>query len=187
MKSRPVDPRRLDVEAFAKDAGTLEGDWPLPSLDRLADAAHAEARPDELARVRWQARGERREVRGGLPQTWLHVQADTRLALVCQRCLGPVEAGIAAERSFLFVAGEEAAAQLDADSEDDVLALTRALDLRELVEDELLLALPLVPRHERCPEPLPAAAGELPEEGAERANPFAVLAALKRGGTPDGR
>ena len=62
-----------------------------------------------------------------------------------------------AERRIFFVDGEDAAAALDAESEDDVLALTPALDLAELVEDELLLALPLVPRHEQCPEPLPRA------------------------------
>ena len=79
--------------------------------------------------------------------------------------------------------GEDAAAQLDADSEDDVLALTRALDLHELIEDELLLTLPLVPRHEVCPQPLPMVANADPPSGdeAERPNPFAALQALKRG------
>ncbi len=56
-----------------------------------------------------------------------------------------------AERSIFFVEGEDAAAALDAESEDDVLALTPALDLEALIEDELLLALPLIPRHERLP------------------------------------
>ena len=55
------------------------------------------------------------------------------------------------ERRIRFVDGEDAGGALDADSDDDVLALTPALDLHELVEDELLLALPLVPRHEVCP------------------------------------
>ena len=126
---------------------------------------------------------ESRPVRGGPPQTWLHLHAQASLALVCQRCLGPVETPLMAQRSFLFVAGEETAAQLDADSEDDVLALTRSLDLQELVEDELLLALPLVPRHELCPQPLPMEHGDAPDE--ERPNPFAALAALKRGGPPN--
>lgn len=183
MKPRTTDPRRLDVEAFAKEHGELQGDWPLRSLDRLADAAHADARPGEADAARWSARGESRPVRGGEPQTWLHLAASTRLSLVCQRCLGPVDTPLDTTRSFLFVHGEDAAAQLDADSEDDVLALTRALDLRELVEDELLLALPLVPRHEACPEPLPM----VPDEGAAEAppNPFAALAALKRSGPPN--
>ncbi|HEX6705390.1 MAG TPA: YceD family protein [Albitalea sp.] len=180
MKSRPADPRRLDVEAFAQDAGELQGEWPLASLDRLAGTAHPDAKPADTDLTHWQVQGESRPVRGGVAQTWLHLRADARVSLVCQRCLGPVGADVHAERSFQFVSGEDAAAQLDADSEDDVLALTRSLDLRDLVEDELLLALPLVPRHEVCPQPLPMAHDD-PEEDA-RTNPFAALAALKRGG-----
>ena len=62
-----------------------------------------------------------------------------------------------------------------------MLALEPALDLQSLVEDELLLALPLVPRHEVCPEPLPLE----PEPAAPAAaHPFAALAALKRGPGP---
>ena len=181
MKPRPFDPRRLDVEAFAKEGAELAGEWPLPALDRLADAAHVDAKPAVGDVARWRARGESLPLRGGAPQTWLHLEADTRLSLVCQRCLGPLDTPVEARRSFLFAADEDAAAQLDADSEDDVLALTRALDLRALVEDELLLALPLVPRHEVCPEPLPLVHEEPLAEPP--ANPFAAaLSVLKRGG-----
>ena len=86
------------------------------------------------------------------------------------------------------------------------------MDLRELVEDELLLGLPLVPRHEDCPQPLPVpirleddtddaddAEAALPSEASRsgletvdaepgdtladgRPNPFAVLKQLKQGG-----
>jgi uncharacterized protein len=183
MKTRPVDPRRLDVEALAKEGGVLDGEWPVPALLRLADATHPEARPAATDVATWTARGEARPVRGAAPQTWLHLRAQARVSLVCQRCLGPVETPLDAQRSFMFVADENLAAELDADSEDDVLALPRFLDLRELTEDELLLALPLVPRHELCPEPLPMAHGDEPVE--ERPNPFAALAALKRGGPPN--
>jgi uncharacterized protein len=184
MKARPVDPHRLDVEAFAKDGAPIEGDWPLASLHRLADVAHPDAKPRESDSAHWHAEGERRDVKGGTPQTWLHLGATARLSLVCQRCLAPVDVPIEAERSFLFVADEDTAARLDADTDDDVLAMTRSLDLLELVEDELLLALPLVPRHDVCPEPLPMAHGE--EEADEPApNPFAALAALKRSGPPN--
>ena len=180
MKPRPFDPRHLDVEAFAKEGAELAGEWPLPALDRLADAAHADAKPAAGDVARWRARGESLPVRGAAPHTWLHLAADTRLSLICQRCLGPLDTPVEAQRSFLFVADEDTAAQLDADSEDDVLALTRALDLRALVEDELLLALPLVPRHEACPEPLPRDRDEALAEPP--ANPFAALSVLKRGG-----
>jgi uncharacterized protein len=147
----------------------------------------ADARASSAAEVRWSAEGERRKLRAGGAQIWLHLRATTALPLECQRCLKAVAVRLEIERSFLFVHGEDAAAQLDAQCEDDVLALTRALDLRELVEDELLLALPLVPRHDTCPEPLrdgvetgePPGAAEQPAP----ASPFAALAALKRPGT----
>ena len=171
------------MAAFAKEAGELSGEWPLSTLPRLAESAV----PGGQGVVPWRARGERRVAHGGEAQVWLHLHASTRLSLQCQRCLQPVDEDVLVEREFLFVHGEDAAAQLDAESDDDVLALTRALDLRELVEDELLLALPLVPRHETCPQPLPVPvglesdAGPAPEEGFEKPNPFAALRALKTG------
>jgi uncharacterized protein len=134
--------------------------------------------------VTWSARGKQRATKGGAHQVWLHVQAQVHIALECQRCLQPVYAPLATERSFLFVADEALAAQLDADTDDDVLELTRSLDLRELIEDELLLALPLVPRHETCPQPLLAPDTTLPDDEAAP-HPFAALAALKRGGLPN--
>jgi uncharacterized protein len=182
MKSRSADPLRLDVEAFAKEGQSLDGEWPLATFGRLADAAHSDAKPSASDLVHLHVEGDSRPMRGNAPQTWLHLGTQTRLSLVCQRCLGPVETPIAAERSFLFVAGEDAAAQLDADTEDDVLAMTRALDLRLLVEDELLLALPLVPRHEICPQPLPMASEQ--PEAQEQPHPFAALATLKRDRPP---
>ena len=102
-----------------------------------------------------------------------------RLPLQCQRCLGSVETEVAVQRSLRFVSGENQAAALDADSEDDVLALSRAFDLRDLIEDELILALPLVPVHGSCPEPLVAPADDPAFEQPARPNPFASLAALK--------
>jgi uncharacterized protein len=184
MSSRDFDPFRLDVAAFAKAAGELEGHWPLPQFDRLTESAVAEALPSDAGQMSWSARGELRAMRGGETQVWLHIAASTELPLECQRCLKPVHVALAIERSFLFVHGEDAAAQLDTDSEDDVLALTRALDLRELLEDELLLALPLVPRHEVCPSPLLAPTDdETPVD--DKPNPFAALATLKRGRPPN--
>jgi uncharacterized protein len=181
MKARDFDPSKLDVEALAKAGASLDGTWPLAELERLATSAAAGT---AVGTVRWRARGEHRAVRGGGPQVWLHLSADTQVMLECQRCLKPVSVEVHAERSFLFVQGENAAAELDADSEDDVLALTRTLDLQALGEDELLLELPLVPRHEVCPEPLPVVDGE-PLDEEEKPNPFAVLASLKRGSLPN--
>ncbi len=184
MKAREYDALHLDVAAFAAEGARLEGVWPLAALTRLAASAAAEARPEPGDSVRWFVQGEARPVRGGPAQVWLHLGAQTRIALQCQRCLQPLRVELAAERSFQFVAGEDAAAELDADSEDDVLALTRSLSVQELVEDELLLSLPLVPRHDRC-EPPAHLAGEDSVPLEEAPHPFAALAALKGTARPN--
>lgn len=183
MAERAFDPLRLDMRAFAESAAEISGRWPVRGFERLVEATHADAPPDDGSHVEWRALGELRPARGGEPEIWLHLVASTRLALECQRCLQPVSTELDVDRRFRFVAGEDEAARIDAESEDDVLALARHLDLHELVEDELLLALPLVPRHETCVLPLPADGGEAEEPEPDRPHPFASLAALKRGGS----
>lgn len=181
MKPRSYSPTKLDLAAFAKDSAHLEGEWPAASLERLAESAAPEAPAAGWPAVRWQLEGEVRQPRGALAQTWLRLQAKAQVALTCQRCLQPVTELIELDRWLRFVEDETQAAELDVDSNDDVLALPRHLDAQALIEDELLLALPLVPRHERCPQPLAPAAEPEAEVEEERPNPFAALAALKRG------
>jgi uncharacterized protein len=114
------------------------------------------------------------------PQIWLHLKAGALLSLTCQRCLQPVEVPVAVERSFRFAPDEQTAAAQDDESEEDVLALSREFDLAGLVEDELLMELPLAPRHETCP-PVHMVLEEESFEGssARHENPFAVLGQLK--------
>jgi uncharacterized protein len=178
MTTRAHDPRRLDVAAAAAGGATLAGRWPLSALARLADGAVAPV--DEP--VEWSGRFEQRRTTAGAPQPWLHLQAHARVARECQRCLQPVLVALEVDRAFRFARDEDEAAVLDAESEEDVLALSRSFDLRELVEDELLLALPIVPKHEQCPAPLACAAPDSAADDVLTANPFAGLAAWKRGG-----
>ena len=182
------DPLRLEMIAFATEGGELAGHWPGATLTRLAESQsppHDGALPD----VAWSARGERLAAPGGEAQLWLSLSVQAPVWLTCQRCLQPFEVPLAFERRLRFVRGEAEAEALDAESEDDVLALSQSLDLRELVEDELLLALPIVPRHEVCPQPLPMAAAEdeAVDDLPERPHPFAALQALKSGKGPDGK
>lgn len=179
---RHHDAVRLDVAAFVADGAMLEGSWSGALLERLADSQSPPA-DAPLAAVRWQAQGRRVPVPGAEAESWLHLRAETTVWLVCQRCLQPMAEALAVDRSFRFVRSEAEAEALDAELDDDVLALSRSFDLRALVEDELLLALPLVPRHGTCPQPLPVgeAAAEPVLPAAEAApHPFAALAALKK-------
>ena len=183
MTKRDFSPRKLDVEAFSRDGGSLQGEWPAVALHRLSDAAAPEAPASTWPNVSWQLQGERIEPRAADAQIWLHLQAQATVRLTCQRCLQPVEDHLDVERSFLFVRDEAQAAALDEESEDDVLVISRSLDAQALLEDELLLALPLVPRHDVCPEPLKHLEDDLPEELEEKPNPFAALASLKGKGS----
>lgn len=170
--------QRLDVSAFARAGAELAGCEPLSAWPRLLEVAHGQGQGRE---VRWQAQGQWRAEPGGGAQVWLHLQAQVVLPLVCQRCLEPAEVLVQAERWFRFVATEAQAEALDEEIEEDVLVLARDFDLRTLVEDELLLALPLVPRHAVCPvEPrLSAQDADFEAAQAERPRPFAALAGLK--------
>lgn len=185
------DPLRLEMIAFANEGGELAGHWPGATLTRLADS-QSPPQDGGLPGVAWSARGERLATAGGEGQIWLSLSVQAPVWLTCQRCLQPFQVPLAFERRLRFVRGEAEAEALDAESEDDVLALSRSLDLRELVEDELLLALPLVPRHEVCPQPLPMSveadeADVVEDDLPERPHPFAVLQALKSGKGPGGK
>jgi uncharacterized protein len=172
MKTRVHDPRCLDIAVAAAEGARLEGSWPLAALGRLSDGKA------QIGEVVWSAHFGKRARAGADAQPRMHLEARADVARECQRCLQPVGVNLDIDREFIFVADEETAAALDADCEDDVLVLSHRFDLRSLLEDELLLALPLVPRHERCPVPLIAAG--MPDADPPAQHPFAALAVLKR-------
>lgn len=170
---------RLDVQAFAHAAASLSGEWPADAMPRYCEGAQG-----RWPAVRYSVRGEEKPVLGAQPEIWLHLQVEAQAEAECQRCLGAVQLPLLLDLHTRFVRSEDEAAALDGELEDDVLVLSRRFDLQEWVEDELLLALPIVPMHERCPTPLPMAAEEAPvNEETDRPHPFAALAALK-GKTP---
>jgi uncharacterized protein len=178
--SKEFSARRLDVRGFAEEGATVGGQEPLCDLSRLF--AETQGRRGESP-VTWSATGELRNPGHVHPEIWVHLRAQAILALTCQRCLGPVDVPIAVERSFRFVADEEVAAAQDQESEEDVLALSRDFDLVELVEDEVLMELPLAPRHSICPVPVKLAVSDENFDTAaeQRENPFAILGRFKPG------
>lgn len=176
--SKDFDPRRLDVRRFAEDGAEIGAEDLLTAYGRLL----AETEGDGSDRpLRWKARGELRNPRHVHPDIWLHLEAEATLPLVCQRCLHPVDVPLSVDRAFRFVADEATAAAEDDASEEDLLALSHSFDLIELVEDELLMELPVAPRHEVCPEAVKMSAVDPAFETAagERENPFALLGRLK--------
>jgi uncharacterized protein len=176
---RPAsDPEKLEVQTLARRAGTLQGEWSAEDLPRLAATLWQPADAAVWPQVQWCVRGSVRKAQGGAEELWLQLQASATVRLQCQRCLGPCDQSIEVDRPIRFVATEEEAQRLDEEIEEDVLALTHKVSAKELVEDELILALPLVAMHQQCPQGQDLAPLWLPQaEPLEvRENPFAVLA-----------
>src|SRR6476661_2680918 len=177
---RQFTPQRLDVRAFAEDAAELSGSEPMTAFKRLADEARASIQERE---VTWSAEGELRNPAHVQPEVWLHLQAEAMIPMTCQRCLEPVEIPLEVDRAFRFVADEATAAAEDDDAEEDLLAMNRAFDLPGLVEDELLMEVPVVPRHDVCPHAVPLSAADADFVEATPEHPFASLKILKGGGS----
>ncbi|MES2911704.1 MAG: DUF177 domain-containing protein [Pseudomonadota bacterium] len=176
--TRQLQASRLNMQAFAKEGEPLIAITPLGKFERLA-AELREPEPDSS--VSWQADAELRSGSGSEEDVWLHLQAKTTVTLTCQRCMAAMQAPLDVDQWYRFVATEEIAMAEDDESEEDLLVLEPQFDLTAVLEDELLMALPLVPMHERCPvaPKLSAGADEMSEVEEEKPNPFAVLAQLK--------
>jgi uncharacterized protein len=190
MKANPPqawNPARLDARRFAEAGASLSGEIPVSKLGRLSQDLHSGADLDQDSQVTWRARGELRPAaQGGAPAAWMHLQAATEVSLTCQRCLGAVQVPLSSDRWFRFVATEAQAEAEDDGCDEDLLALEPRPNLIEVLEDELLMELPLVPMHETCPAPLAMASADLDASGEEtptaRENPFLALAKLKKPG-----
>ncbi|GAA5137068.1 hypothetical protein GCM10025767_17270 [Thalassotalea piscium] len=102
------------------------------------------------------------------------------VSLACQRCTEAFEHKLELDFKFSPVKDAEAAENLPSYYDAIELDENGEVNLRELVEDELLLAIPLIPRHEleQCQSPADSVWGKLPEE-LDKPNPFDVLKKLK--------
>jgi len=175
---KELAPTHCDIKALAQVGEELTGEGRLSGLLRLAADLRVDG-PDEG--VRWRVRAEKRTSLAGAEDVWLHLKVETVLPLICQRCLGPVDVPVSVNRWFRFVANEELALAQDEEFDEDLLVMSREFNLAELIEDELLMDAPTVPRHPVCPfaVKLSVVDTDFEESNADKANPFAVLATLQ--------
>lgn len=166
-------PERVDPWRLVQQRRVLEGESPLERMTRLAQQAGAqEGRAQVLLEFLRDDEGHPR-VRGRI---------DADLVLTCQRCMEPMRLRLALAPDLILVADDAQAERVQAWG--DPLIVPERLFLRDLIEDELLLALPQVPRHEDEAECrrhvgrwlVPEA--EAPTEECQ--NPFAVLGELMK-------
>ena len=160
----------LDALQLAAAAAVVEREFRLADFARLVDRL---ATPEGVARARMAWRSV-----GGIPTGELEVRAEARLN--CQRCLGPMRRVLESASQLAFVEREETPVPADHEA---IPGDPREVEFARLVEDELLLSLPLIAIHgagEKCAAQDSQAAGEA-EAGPpaqEMRRPFAGLKEL---------
>jgi len=163
---------KIDLFEFARQQSTASGETSLADLPRIDTA-------DRSGRLAWTAAGSTHGRHGALR---LDLSIDGDVALICQRCLEPMTETLRLRPRFLVAADEDRADAMDQDDEFDVVVGSAEFDLDTLIEDEVLLALPIAPRHAVCPDGRADGAS-----GARKPSPFAALADLKIGSGPVGK
>ena len=161
--------RIVDVFKFAAGGGMLEEEVPVARFVRLADQLVT----DEgviCCRLSGSVDAE------GKPR--LDLVMSGRLTLRCQRCLGGMDWKLAIETALLPVRAGQKVPEDELDN-DEVDAIEvdgdSGLDVLSLVEDEIILALPIAPRHTDCGMPKVTETNG----GVRRESPFAPLAGLR--------
>lgn len=141
----------VDTWKLARERGSVEGNIDAHRLARVADLLAPG--PAVLA---WRVSGAADEE--GLCA--LEIELAGKVMLTCQRCLGRLEWPVQVRRLVLLASSEAALEALDAGTDAEVVLAGVPLDPLELVEDELVLALPFAPRHadNACAVPADAAA-----------------------------
>ncbi len=159
MSHQPV----IDGLEFARASSRLKGAWPVAEFPRLRDVLRS-----ETGVLHCELQG----VPESLGRPALRLKVGGTLQVTCQRCLGTLEVPLQIDVLLRLAATQEEmdAEPLDPEGPESIVA-GRDMPVRTLVEDEVLLALPIAPRHGTC------AGGEAEGKGAKQ-TPFAGLRGL---------
>jgi len=161
-------PAQIDPIRLADEGVRLQGALPGGEMSRLRELSLPGSRPAAVA-VDLQFERTAHGVR------LMHGTIRTQVEMVCQRCLKPLTIEIVARPFFALLLPSEAEPE-----EGETLVVEVPLSLGTLLEDELLLAMPMIPVHAEgeCDYAFPVATGKSPV-AETRANPFAELRGFK--------
>ena len=152
---------------FARNSRFIEGNVPLKWLPHLADRLLELDGSLAVSLEGWQSE----------EKFLLRLVIDGTLLLQCQRCLASVRLPMQVNSVLQLISTDESWPDEELmDDEMDAIEASEALDVVGLIENEVLLALPLAPRHECCE--LPGEAGVAENEYGSAS--FLALAALKK-------
>ncbi len=153
----------------------------MSDMPRLAKEVSSVNPGDGFA---WQMETHFEDSLGSEPRQILNLALKGCLHLVCQRCLQDCAVNLDEKRRFVLVATEAEADDYPLeDEEQEPLVASQHFNLLETIEDEVLLSLPLIPKHpEGFCEPHATVFGlEDENEGSDkRENPFNILKSMKK-------
>jgi uncharacterized protein len=147
---------------FAQSQQTLAGEIDAAKCERLAETLMPSGKD---AHIRFKLTGAAKQLRN--PSLHLHIEA--KLPVACQRCLD--EMLVHLNLDFDYIICNEMPLETDENDDTDWLEAAPEMNLQELIEDELLLAMPIAPMHDHDCSKQSTQSGEKP-------NPFAVLKGL---------
>jgi uncharacterized protein len=170
-------PEQLALRKFALSKGQIEGFWPLTRFSRLAPQL-ANCDGDVACAIVGEV--------DAVGRPFVHLTVKTQLNVVCQTCLQAMPIEVDNRFSLQLVLRED---QIDEDADfDPIVVGDEEISLLSLVEDELILSLPVVANHEPDDCKIDAAVLIQHEQHTEvaeetpRNNPFAVLSSIKKTG-----
>lgn len=171
----------IDAFAFCQNHEQRDVKSKLADFPRLL----SECANDSGADLSWSLEGGIEKL--GHPKMILTVSA--KMNLICQRCLTPFEIDVDSRSELILAKNEAHADEIESmldDDEVDVVVGSKVFNLLELIEDELLLAIPQSPKHVVCPDVLltssvkSAAAIDVSADSvSSKVSPFAVLKKLQ--------
>jgi len=166
-------PIEIDPFRLAKSGLTLEGELSLNKMARLSEALH-----DDSGSVYVKMNFDIDKVLG---TPFMNGEFKASLSLICERCSEPMQYDVDIRCSLALLSNERKIESLADQYEPWVIDNDNPVLLSSIVEDELILAIPLIPKHDHSCLPAEAwFAGDVIEEDVEeKVSPFAVLSALK--------
>lgn len=165
-----LDPILIDTATFTREQQQRSGQLQLQALDRRVWSHELLAQREGIIQY---------QVCGGIDRwqrPFLDISVEGQLELVCQRCLQAVSWALNDQSHMVLFTSEQLLDEaMAADETLEGAVWSAEYNLAALLEDQILMAIPVAPRHEDCDHTLAT------QTNQDSGNPFARLAGLKSG------